>query len=125
MFFFMTELFSFKMNWKCYFNSKIALHTHQCATSRFNQPPFPLKNVAGFRLILCLIRSYILLSSLHLPLPLPAIQTYGFSQGIRPKKRNCLFPVKVRKNRVGRLVKNVFFCIIFLVKNVCFMHVLC
>ena len=38
---------------------------------------------------------------------------------IRPKKRNCLFPVTVRKkNRVGRSVI-IFFCIIFLVKNVC------
>ena len=44
---------------------------------------------------------------------------------IRPKKRNCLVPVTVRKkNRVGRSVKSFFFCIIILVKNVCFMHVL-
>ena len=43
---------------------------------------------------------------------------------LRPKKINCLFPVTVRKkNRVGRSVKKIF-CIIFLVKNVCFMHVL-
>ena len=43
---------------------------------------------------------------------------------IRPKKRNCLFPVTVRKkNRVGRSVKIKYF-IIFLVKNLCFMHVL-
>ena len=27
---------------------------------------------------------------------------------IRPKKRNCLFPVTVRKNRVGRSVKKIF-----------------
>ena len=42
---------------------------------------------------------------------------------IRPKKRNCLFPVTVKKKTgyVGR--KKKFICIIFLVKNVCFMHV--
>ena len=28
---------------------------------------------------------------------------------VRTKKRNCLFPVTVRKNRVGRLVKSLFF----------------
>ena len=43
---------------------------------------------------------------------------------IRPKKRNCLFPVTVRKNRVGRSVKIFFFALLFFVKNVCFMHVL-
>ena len=33
---------------------------------------------------------------------------------VRPKKRNCLFPVMVRKkNRVGRLVKNFFFALFF------------
>ena len=31
---------------------------------------------------------------------------------IRPKKKNCLFCVTVRKNRVGRSVKKFFFCII-------------
>ena len=36
---------------------------------------------------------------------------------VRPKKRNCLFPVTVRKKRVGRSVKNKI-CIIFLVQNV-------
>ena len=42
---------------------------------------------------------------------------------IRLKKINCLFPVTVsKKNRVGRSAKKKF--IIFLVKNVCFMHVL-
>ena len=30
----------------------------------------------------------------------------------------------LKKNRVGRLVKSFFFCMILLVKNVCFMHVL-
>ena len=49
------------------------------------------------------------------------------SSSIRHKKRNCLFPVTVRKKigyRVGRSAKKFFFCIIFFVKNVCFMHVL-
>ena len=27
---------------------------------------------------------------------------------LRPKKRNCLFPVTVCKNRVGRSVKKIF-----------------
>ena len=46
------------------------------------------------------------------------------SDTYRPKKRNCLFPVMVQKNRVGRSVNIYFFLHIFLVKNVCFMHVL-
>ena len=40
---------------------------------------------------------------------------------LRPRKKYCLFPVQSEKNRVGRSVK---FSFIFLVKNVCFMHVL-
>ena len=43
---------------------------------------------------------------------------------MRPRKKYCLFPVMVLKNRVGiRLVKKIF-CTIFLVKNVCSMNVL-
>ena len=33
--------------------------------------------------------------------------------GLRPKKRNCLFPVTVEKNRVGRSVKSFFFALFF------------
>ena len=57
------------------------------------------------------------------------MSTQGYCQpyhkiGKRPKKRNCLFPVTVRKkNRVGRSVKKNFLALFFLVKNVCFMHV--
>ena len=46
------------------------------------------------------------------------------NKGLRPKKRNCLFPVTVRKKRVGKSLKKIFVCNILLVKNVCFMHVL-
>ena len=33
-------------------------------------------------------------------------------------EKKCLFPVTGRKKRVGRLVNNIFFWIIFLVKTV-------
>ena len=43
---------------------------------------------------------------------------------VRPKKRNCLFPVTVRKkNRVGRSVKKIILHYFF-GQKLCFMHVL-
>ena len=42
----------------------------------------------------------------------------SYDQYIGPRKRNCLFPVMSRKNKSVEY----FFWLIFLIKNMCFMH---
>ena len=55
---------------------------------------------------------------------LPSLTQIHNRLTIRPKKRFFLFPVTVRKKKgEGRSVKKIFLHY-FLVKNVCFMHVL-